>query len=115
MSSAICFNLDQSTILSSVYRLYLYHTIASFNDPEEESCLNILREKKKKKTCERQFFPSPQCFLSLQNRIQIFESDLFYRLYFQSGEVKYFVLKKLNKQNSIFTNPYLVNNILFTI
>ena len=36
MSSAICFNLDQSQILSSGNGLTSYHTVSTFNDPEEE-------------------------------------------------------------------------------
>ena len=33
MFSAICFNLDQSKILSSCNGLTLFHTIPTFNDP----------------------------------------------------------------------------------
>ena len=48
MLSAICFNLDQSNILSSVNGLNqsnLCHTIPSFHDPETEAFRNIERKR----------------------------------------------------------------------
>ena len=37
ISSSICFNLDQSKIMSSGYGLTLYHTInPEYNDPDKE-------------------------------------------------------------------------------
>ena len=39
MSSVICFNLDRSKILLSVYGLNLYHTIPTFNDLDKDSFL----------------------------------------------------------------------------
>ena len=48
MSSAICFNLDQSEILSSDNGLTIYHTVPSSNDPGKRShfSLKALWEKK---------------------------------------------------------------------
>ena len=37
MSSAICFNLDQSKMLSSSNWLTLYHTMATFDSPKEKA------------------------------------------------------------------------------
>ena len=39
MSSALCFNLDQSKILLYGIELTLYHTIPTFNDLEKEAFL----------------------------------------------------------------------------
>ena len=42
MSSAICFNLDQSKILSSGNRLTRYHTITTFNNMGKKPFENIV-------------------------------------------------------------------------
>ena len=45
VSSAICFNLDQSKILSSADRLTPYHTIARFNNPDKKKSFEKIVEK----------------------------------------------------------------------
>ena len=47
MSSAICFNLDQSKILSSGNVLTLCHIIPTMNNPEKESFKKHCAERRK--------------------------------------------------------------------
>ena len=55
MSSAICFNLDQSNILSSVAGLILLEKMMTFDVPE----VNVFF-----KHCNQHFYLFPQCILS---------------------------------------------------
>ena len=69
--SAICFNLDQSKILSSGNVLTLHHTISTFNDPRKKPVENIVG---------KGFLLFPQCFLPFPQQISMFQSHLFYSL-----------------------------------
>ena len=62
MLSAICFNLDQSKILSSGNWLTLYHTIPTFNDPEEKKKPSKKIVEKGENAGNKHFLLFPQCF-----------------------------------------------------
>ena len=63
MLSAICFNLDQSKILSSGNGLTLYHTITGFNDPGKEPFENNVE--KGESAGDQYFLLFPQCWPGL--------------------------------------------------
>ena len=60
LSSAICFDLDQSKILSSVNELTFYRTILWFWDPEKKSFENIVE--KEENAAKPAFSPFPSMF-----------------------------------------------------
>ena len=75
MLSGICFNLDQSKILSSGNELTLYHTIPSLPTPKKKAFENIVG--KGDNTGKQHFVLFPQCFLLVRRQISFFESHLF--------------------------------------
>ena len=89
MSSAICFNLEQSKILSSGNELNLYNTILTFNDSWKLAFENIVG--KEKKNAGKQHFlhfpalqvfrkhcaisPFPKVFFTLLENFLLFSSN----------------------------------------
>ena len=69
MSSAICFNLDQSKILSSGNMLTLYPIIQTFNDSEKEAFRKHCG--KRRKCCLTSIFSfSHNVFYSSHNKVK---------------------------------------------
>ena len=76
VSSAICFNLDQSKILLSVNELNLYHTIPTFNNPEKRNLLKTWWEKREN-AGNQYFLLFPPYFLPIAKRISVFKLHIF--------------------------------------
>ena len=72
MSSAICFNLDQSKISSSGNGFALYHIIPNFNDLEKKNTSeNIVG--KGENAGHQHFLLFQQCFIPFPSEISIFQ------------------------------------------
>ena len=69
MSSSVCFNLDQSKILSSGNGLILYHMILTFYDLEKAFENNVGNGEN---AGYQHFLHFPQCFLSFPKQISVF-------------------------------------------
>ena len=78
MSSAICFNLEESKILLSGNGLTLYHTIPTYYDCYKKPFKNTVE--KGENAGDQHFLLFPQCFLPMSKRISVFKSHLFCRL-----------------------------------
>ena len=75
MTSAICFNMDQSKILLSGNGLTLHHTVQTFNDPLKEAFWKPLTAGKEQNTDKQQFILLPHCILLYKREFSVFWSQ----------------------------------------